>query len=367
MRRLIRQSLHWRPVTPAWGPAMVAGLGCALPLLLGLFSAHSGFLWASVGAFQAAQTNPLHRFGMLRMLLLIGLGACSAGLGFWAATHPLISLGLFAAFGLLLAWLQRFGNEAGKLGIGLAVCLCLGQGQYGLGNLNNPYAVAALFTLGGLWVMLLAFGLRGLHGLRMWPYMPRLMALLRVLRRHARRLPRIQWRLHALNCTLAGALAGLIVELADLPRGYWLTLTVFSTLQLEFQHSLVRAVQSSFASLCAAGLLIFIGHSLQNPPMIVASMLPLIVLSRAFQVNHYGLFVMQNTFCFVLLAESLSQDWHLPEQRIINTLLGAGVALGVALLIHAARLRLAKRSAPQTREANADPTLHELDQPSRTR
>ncbi|MGU9537332.1 hypothetical protein, partial [Proteus mirabilis] len=63
---------------------MVAVLGCALPLVLGLFTAHSGFLWASAGAFQAAQANPLHRFGMLRMLLLTGLGACSAGLGFWA-------------------------------------------------------------------------------------------------------------------------------------------------------------------------------------------------------------------------------------------------------------------------------------------
>ena len=97
------------------------GLGCALPLLLGLFTAHSGFLWASAGAFQAAQANPLHRFGMLRMLLLTGLGACSAGLGFWAGSHPLVSLGIFAAFGLLLAWLQRFGSEAGKLGIEMCI------------------------------------------------------------------------------------------------------------------------------------------------------------------------------------------------------------------------------------------------------
>ena len=39
-----------------------------------------------------------------------------------------------------------------------------------------------LFALGGLWVTLLAFGLRGMHGLRMWPYMPRLLSILRVLR-----------------------------------------------------------------------------------------------------------------------------------------------------------------------------------------
>jgi len=190
---------------------MVAGLGCALPLLLGLFSGHTGFLWATVGAFQAAKADPLHRLGMLRMLLLIALGATSAGLGFWSAPHPWASLGLFAFYGLLLAWLQRYGSEAGKLGIGLAICLCLGQGQYGIGDFNNPQAIAVLFALGGLWVTLLAFGLRGMHGLRMWPYMPRLLSLLKVMRRHARRTPIRQWRLHALTYLLATAAGGLIV------------------------------------------------------------------------------------------------------------------------------------------------------------
>src|SRR5690606_36509169 len=151
MKKLIRNSFTWHAGPPAWGAAVIAALGCALPLVLGLFTGHSGFLWASAGAFQAAQANPLHRFGMLRMLLLTGLGACSAALGFWAGRDPLASLTVFAAFGLLLAWLQRFGQEAGKLAIGLCMCLCLGQGHLGLGNLHNPYAVAALFTLGGLW------------------------------------------------------------------------------------------------------------------------------------------------------------------------------------------------------------------------
>lgn len=354
MKNLIRNSFTWHAGPPAWGPAVIAGLGCALPLLLGLFTSHTGFLWASVGAFQAAQANPLHRFGMLRMLLLTALGACGAGLGFWAGSHPLISLALFATFGLLLAWLQRFGSEAGKLGIGLSICLCLGQGQFGMGNLHNPYAVATLFSLGGLWVMLLAFGLRGVHGLRMWPYMPRVISLLKVLRRHAQRLPRRQWRLHALACMLAFAASGLVVNLAGLSRGYWLTLAVITTLQLDFHNSLVRAVQASLASLAAAGLLILLGHSLQSPPMMVMMLLPLIVLSRALQANHYGLFVLQTSLCFVLLAESLSRDWHLPEVRLFNALIGTALALAVALLIHALQLRLGKTPG----SAQTDKTQH---------
>lgn len=342
MKNLIRSSFTWHAGPPAWGPAVVAGLGCALPLLLGLFTAHTGFLWASAGAFQAAQANPLHRFGMLRMLLLTLLGACSAGLGFWAATHPLISLGIFAAFGLLLAWLQRFGSEAGKLGIGLCICLCLGQGQFGTGHLHNPYAVAMLFILGGLWVMLLAFGLRGVHGLRMWPYMPRFISVLKVLKRHAQRLPRQQWRLHALACVLAFSASGLLVNLAGLSRGYWLTLTVITTLQLEFQGSLVRALQASLASLAAAGLLIAFGHSLQSPPVMVGTLLLLVFLSRALQANHYGLFVLQTSLCFVLLTESLAKDWHLAEVRLLNALIGVALVLTVALLVHGLRVHLSK-------------------------
>lgn len=356
MKARLQQVLGWHPGRPAWGAAAIAGLGCALPLLLGLFSGHPGFLWATVGAFQAAKADPLHRLGMLRMLLLVGLGACSAGVGFWSATHPLISLGLFAFYGLLLAWLQRYGSEAGKLGIGLAICLCLGQGQYGIGDFNNPSAIAVLFALGGLWVTLLAFGLRGMHGLRMWPYMPRLMSLLKIMRRHARRTPIRKWRLHALTYIIACSAGGVIVNLADLPRGYWLTLAVFTTLQMDLQHSLIRAFQASLGILGAAALLIYLGHSLADPPQMVMLMLPLVMLSRAFQANHYGLFVLQTTLTFLLLAETLAQDWNLPELRLINAGIGVSVALGVSVLMYLLpRLfnRIATRKAKRTTAAGS--------------
>src|SRR5690606_11603383 len=167
MSERLRRLFGWQPPSPAWGSAIIAGLGCALPLSLGLLSGHPGFLWAAVGAFQAARANPLHRFGMPRMMLLILLGACGSGLGYWVAPEPVLSLVVFACMGLLLAWLQRFGVEAAKLGLGVAVCVCLGQGLEHAGGVINPMAVSMLFCLGGLWLALLAFGLRGLHGLRM--------------------------------------------------------------------------------------------------------------------------------------------------------------------------------------------------------
>ncbi len=148
MRLRIPHAVRHGFSAPVWGVATVATLGCALPLVLGLVSGHNGFLWAALGAFQTALANPLHRYGMLRMLLIGTLGALAAALGYTAASHPLYSLLLFAAMGLLLARLQRYGNEAGKLGLGLAVCLCLGQGSHGQSDLNNAGAVAMLFLLG---------------------------------------------------------------------------------------------------------------------------------------------------------------------------------------------------------------------------
>lgn len=329
-----KRLLTWHAGPPEWGPAVIAGLGCALPLLLGLASGHPGFLWASVGAFFASLYNPLHRFGMLRLLALALLGACSAGLGFWSAESAILSLWLFGLHGFFLAWLQRLGSEAGKLGLCLLVCLCLGQGQHGLAGLRNADAVAALFLLGGLWVALLAFGLRGLHGLRMWPYMPHLMAVFRVLRRHAKRLPERRWRLHALGCSLACAAAGLIVQLADLPRGHWLSLALLASLQLEYRGSLARPLLASLASLAAAALLIYLGHGLQNPAAMVALALPLIVLCRALQAHRYGLFMLQVILCFLLLAESLAPDWQMAQERLFNSLIGTVLAMLTALLLY---------------------------------
>jgi len=61
------------------------------------------------------------------------------------------------------------------------------------------------------------------------------------------------------------------------------------------------------------------------------------------QANHYGLFVLQTTVCFVLLSESLAQDWHLAQVRLMNVLIGVALALSVALLMHGLRQLLEKR------------------------
>ena len=97
-------------------------------------------------------------------------------------------------------------------------------------------------------------------------------------------------------------------------------------------------------SLGVALALIYLGHSLQSPPAMVATILPLIVLSRALQAHHYGLFVVQVGISFVLLAESLAPDWHQAQGRLLNSLIGVFLALLVALLSHALQQWLERRA-----------------------
>lgn len=213
---------------------------------------------------------------MLRMLLLTGLGARCTGLGFWAGGHPLVSLGIFAAFGLLLAWLQRFGSEAGKLGIGLCIRAVSRPRavwyRQPAQSLCSGHAVHSRRIVGDA----TAFGLRGLHGLRMWPYMPRFLASSRCSGAMRSTLPRQQWRLHA-----PGLHAGVLRVRFDRQsgrvdkRGYWLTLADHQHAAVGVSGQLVRALQASLA-FDAAGLLIFFGHSLQSPPIMVMTLLALV-------------------------------------------------------------------------------------------
>ncbi len=85
----------------------------------------------------------------------------------------------------------------------------------------------------------------------------------------------------------------------------------------------------------------------------VMILLPLVVLGRAFQANHYGLFVLQTTLLFLLLAETLAQDWNLPQIRLINAAIGVSVALLIATLMHLLHRLLARRSLRKAQPAAA--------------
>ncbi|MFC3607076.1 FUSC family protein [Stutzerimonas tarimensis] len=327
----------------AWPPAVAAGLGCALPLSLGMFSGHAGFYWATVGAFMGSLANPILRLGMLSMLTLVLLGAFSVAIGYRVAISPWLSFALFAFYGLLLAALRRYGSEAARGGLALAICLCLGQGEFGLGNFDRPPAIAMLFLLGGLWMSLLGFGLRGAAGLRMWPEQPRLATARRGMRRMARHHPLSHWWPAAVASALALGLAGFCASYLALPRSYWLTLPVLLTIPLAHRYGFLKALLADLLLLMLFVLLILLGYSLAGAPPVAFFTLALVVLFRAYQARRYGVFALQITLCFLLLTETLSFDWTEPQWRLINAVVGTCVAVLSALLLHLCRRLHRKR------------------------
>ena len=80
-------------------------------------------------------------------------------------------------------------------------------------------------------------------------------------------------------------------------------------------------------------MLALLGHSLQNPALMVALILPLIMLSRAIQANSYRLFMLQSISLCLLLAESLAADWTHLEPRLLASLYGFALALVIGLLV----------------------------------
>ena len=59
--------------------------------------------------------------------------------------------------------------------------------------------------------------------------------------------------------------------------------------------------------------------------------------------------VLQVTVSFVLLAESLSHDWHLAQVRLFNSLIGVVLAMLVALLMHGLEQWLNRRKEASQR------------------
>lgn len=321
---------------PAWGPALVAGLGAVLPLTLGAVTQHAGFYWATLGALVAALANPLGRLGMAGLLLLILLGACSVALGYGVAVHPLACALLFAGAALALVYLQWAGGELAKLGFALALCLCFGQGRHGDGSFDNPAAIATLFLLGGLWVALLGFGLRGAHGLWMWQPLPDWTVLSRFARRQRRAQASRLWTAGVLVAALGGALAGFFASHVDWSQSPWLTLPVFLLINLRWQRGWQRPLLAGLSLLALLALLALLGYSLAGTPLMLLTALPLSMLCRLFQARPYGLFALQGALCLLLVSETLSPDWSDPRWRLLNTALGIAIALGILFAIRLA-------------------------------
>lgn len=132
---------------------------------------------------------------------------------------------------------------------------------------------------------------------------------------------------HALRIAIMTSIAVAITEVLHLDHGYWVTLTVVVILQpfaaMTRQKALQRVAGTILGGMVAAGL----SALFQDAIGVLVLIAIFTMLCVALLPLNYGAYAVFGTPAFVLLAESSAGDWHLAGLRIVNTLIGGGLAL----------------------------------------
>ncbi len=131
----------------------------------------------------------------------------------------------------------------------------------------------------------------------------------------------------ALRVGLITALAVALTAAFELKRGYWVTLTAVLILQPYTGATSVRAVQRVLGTVVGGILTAGLAALFHDPRAIFALVFVSALLSVALLPLNYAAFSIFLTPTFVLLAEASTGDWHLAGIRILNTVLGGGLAL----------------------------------------
>ncbi|NBD07811.1 FUSC family protein [Corallococcus silvisoli] len=138
---------------------------------------------------------------------------------------------------------------------------------------------------------------------------------------------------HALRLGLTATVATAVAEGLGLNHWYWVTITVIVVLQpyagLTTEKGLQRVAGTLVGSVLAMGLV----HVLPARWMVLTAIVVLICVSVSVRPLNFTVFQVLLAPALVLLAEIQTGDWTLAGVRILNTLLGGGLALlGIRLL-----------------------------------
>jgi uncharacterized membrane protein YccC len=142
---------------------------------------------------------------------------------------------------------------------------------------------------------------------------------------------------HAARVALVTLAAMAATQALHLERAYWATLTAVLLLQPYLPATITRGVQRVGGTI-AGGLVAAAVMAIVRDPLGIAIIaLGFAALCAAVLQLNYGLYALFLTPAFILLAEVHARDTHLIELRIVNTLLGAGLAVAGAVLLWPSR------------------------------
>jgi uncharacterized membrane protein YccC len=142
---------------------------------------------------------------------------------------------------------------------------------------------------------------------------------------------------HALRVALVSLTALIVTGALHLERAYWASLTAVLLLQPYLPATITRGLQRVGGTIVGGLLATAIAAIIHGPVGIAIAAIAFAAVSAAVLQLNYGLYALFLTPTFVLLAEVHARDTHLVELRIVNTLLGAGLAVAGALLLWPSR------------------------------
>ena len=138
---------------------------------------------------------------------------------------------------------------------------------------------------------------------------------------------------HALRVGTVTAAAVLLAGLLELPRGYWVTITVVIILQPYTGATTLKAVQRVIGTVVGGMLTAALGAMFHDERAILVMAFVFAAVSVALLPINYTAFSVFLTPTFVLLAEASAGDWHLAGVRVLDTIIGGVLALLGARLL----------------------------------
>lgn len=140
---------------------------------------------------------------------------------------------------------------------------------------------------------------------------------------------------HAIRLAVTMAVAVTIAQTFELPRGYWIPLTVLFVLRPDFGSTYTRGLQRYAGTALGVVLATLITTALNPGPYALAALIT--VLSFAFctflQAN-YGLFTLSITACIIFFVAFAGPhtEYATALDRLLDTTIGATLTLGIYAL-----------------------------------
>ena len=138
---------------------------------------------------------------------------------------------------------------------------------------------------------------------------------------------------HALRVATVASIAVWLAALLRIRHDYWATITVVIILQPYAGATTQRALQRVAGTLVGAMLTAVLAGFFHNEYALLVLIFVFVGLCVALLPVNYAAYSIFLTPAFVLLAEASVGDWHLAGLRVVNTLIGGGLALAGSWLL----------------------------------